>query len=1099
MRVEHAVRTLCLALATSLSLFVGTAAHTQSDRELNAMHQEVLRLHDQGRYGDAARQAERLADLLKRRLGENDPNYAAALNNAGFLYQQDGRLREAEPLMRRALALREKQLPAGHARIAVSQRDLGTLLMDLGQFAEALTLLQRAAESMERANPRDDVDLAVTLNNLALLHREQGRLAEAEQVYLRSLAIRERVLPPDHRHIAVSLISLSGVYQAQGRLSEAERLLVRGADIMRKGLPPGHPDVARVENNLGGLYEAQGRLAEAEAMYKRSLEIRQKSLPANHPELANSFNNLASLYHNRGRHAEAQPMYERALSIRRVALPAGHPDIATTLNNLGELHRETGHFAEAEPLHREALAIRRKSLPADHPDIAESLNNLALLAKRQGRPAEALTLLQEALVIRERSLPANHPEIASSVNNIAVLHKDQGRFAEAEPLYRRALAMREKVLPEGHRDIFGSLGNLAVFSLLRDDAAGALAYLRRATRAFVQRSAREGSVRTGAVSEIEAGSAYFRLQVLAAHRAGGEPALREESFEMAQWAERTAAASALAQTAARQAKGEGDLARLVRERQDLAQAWQAIDALLVAALGRGNTALVDNARKQAAEVDKRLSLLDAKLKQSFPEYAALADPKPLSIAETQALLGPDEALLQVLDMLPVPGISPQSFAWLISKTEARWVKLDLPTSALAREAQALRCGLDHTQWQDGRADACRALVGAAPVEELVGATKVAVLPFDLARAHRLYQVLLGWAPGTLSGKRLLVVPSASLSSLPFHVLVTEPPRAAIPGVLAEYRRVAWLGSGTAVTVLPSVASLRALRAQARTGTAKRPYLGVGNPLLDGQQSHAQWGEFYRRQAKAARERQSCGRPVEQAAPAQRWPFARLASLARRGQSGIERVRELSPLPDTADELCEVGRQLGVADDDILLGSRATEATLKGLSERGRLSEYAIVHFATHGAVAGELQGSVEPGLVLTPPARGTNDLDALDRDDGYLAASEITALRLDADWVVLSACNTAAGSGEGAESLSGLARAFLYAGARALLVSHWEVGSAAAVKLTTRTFAELKANPALGRAEALRISMRALSESGSPAAAHPSEWAPFTVVGGGDR
>src|SRR5204862_981209 len=168
---------------------------------------------------------------------------------------------------------------------------------------------------------------------------------------------------------------------------------------------------------------------------------------------------------------------------------------------------------------------------------------------------------------------------------------------------------------------------------------------------------------------------------------------------------------------------------------------------------------------------------------------------------------------------------------------------------------------------------------------------------------------------------------------------------------------------------------------------------------------------------------------------------------------------------------------------ILLGSRATEGMLKELSEKGRLAEYGVVHFATHGVLAGQLQGSAEPGLILTPPAKGTSDASALERDDGFLTASEIAALKLDADWVILSACNTAGGSGETAEALSGMARAFFYAGARALLVSHWEVGSDAAVKLTTRAFAELKAHPKIGRAEAFRRSMKELIEKGSMAEA----------------
>ena len=134
-----------------------------------------------------------------------------------------------------------------------------------------------------------------------------------------------------------------------------------------------------------------------------------------------------------------------------------------------------------------------------------------------------------------------------------------------------------------------------------------------------------------------------------------------------------------------------------------------------------------------------------------------------------------------------------------------------------------------------------------------------------------------------------------------------------------------------------------------------------------------------------------------------------------------------------------------------------------------------------------LSGLAEPALVLTPPDVPT------DADDGLLTASEIATLQLNADWVVLSACNTASGGGDGAEALSGLARAFFYAGARALLVSHWAVYSRAATELTIKTFSTLAATPNLGRAEAFRRAMLSLIEDGKP----PSYWAPFVVVGEG--
>lgn len=142
----------------------------------------------------------------------------------------------------------------------------------------------------------------------------------------------------------------------------------------------------------------------------------------------------------------------------------------------------------------------------------------------------------------------------------------------------------------------------------------------------------------------------------------------------------------------------------------------------------------------------------------------------------------------------------------------------------------------------------------------------------------------------------------------------------------------------------------------------------------------------------------------------------------------------------------------------------------------------------------------EPAFVLTPPPAGRK-LEELQVDDGLLTASEIAQPKFNTDWVVLSACNTAGAEKPGAESLSGLARAFFYAGGRALLVSHWGVYSDAAVKLTTKAFGEMRAAQArkapISRAEALRRSMAGLVEKGAAHEAHPAYWAAVVVVGEG--
>lgn len=184
----------------------------------------------------------------------------------------------------------------------------------------------------------------------------------------------------------------------------------------------------------------------------------------------------------------------------------------------------------------------------------------------------------------------------------------------------------------------------------------------------------------------------------------------------------------------------------------------------------------------------------------------------------------------------------------------------------------------------------------------------------------------------------------------------------------------------------------------------------------------------------------------------------------------------------------MAQNLGAPQSSIHLRQDASESTVK----RAPLSDYRVVYFATHGLVAGEVKGLAEPSLALTLPQQPS------ETDDGLLTASEVAQLKLNADWVVLSACNTIAGDKPGAEALSGLARAFFYAGARALLVSHWAVESSAAMRLTTSTFDIMKKDPTLGRAEALRRAMLGyLNDTSNTRNAYPAYWAPFVVVGEG--
>ncbi len=302
----------------------------------------------------------------------------------------------------------------------------------------------------------------------------------------------------------------------------------------------------------------------------------------------------------------------------------------------------------------------------------------------------------------------------------------------------------------------------------------------------------------------------------------------------------------------------------------------------------------------------------------------------------------------------------------------------------------MRCGLDKAAWEGGGWLKCHDLTQAEPLRDRNGDVIIATLPFDLARAHALYRALFGQAEDLIKGKSLIVVPSGPLTQLPFQVLLTQPPAS------GDVKSAAWLIRDHALTVLPAVSSLKALRRVSRPSAAKKTMIGFGNPLLEGDPADAD----DQRRAQDARDFKRC--PVPHLVAANERSVRGVAPLATRGGlASVAQIRFQAPLPETAQELCGVARDVDADLDGIYLGARATEHDVKELSRTGQLAQYRIVHFATHGALSGQIEGNSEPGLLLTPPA------EASEEDDGYLTASEIAALKLDADWVILSACNTA--------------------------------------------------------------------------------------------
>lgn len=534
-------------------------------------------------------------------------------------------------------------------------------------------------------------------------------------------------------------------------------------------------------------------------------------------------------------------------------------------------------------------------------------------------------------------------------------------------------------------------------------------------------------------------------------------ALRAEAYEAAQWAMTSDAADALSRVSARFAGGRDELGLLAERRERLLQARDDQERELAGLYGiDGAEALSRRAELSGAYeagLDE-LKAVEAEIDARFPAYAELVAPRALSVAETQALLDPDEALILIL-------VNPEAtYVWAVSRDRVAWARAaDLGEVEMARSVGRLRAGL--TTAGARRDD------GDPVVDPMIWTGRAA--RFDRAEAHRLYRALIQPVEHVLDGHDTLIsVVSGPLTGLPLALLSIDPP--------GGPDDAGWLIDRHALASLPAASSLKSLRCHLVVGPERHP----GCPPAPGPRTRAV--------AQARLPVVAYGAPALQGAAVAASRGAPADADAVRGEGRLAdpaKLRALPALPGSRAELEALSRAF--PGGLVRIGEGATETAVR-VTDAAALSRARFVVFSTHGLMAGSAFS--EPGLVLTPPEA------ASDVDDGYLTASEAAGLRLNADLVVLSACNTAASDGRpGAEGLSGLARAFFYAGGRGVLVSHWAVSDRATQTLIGRTFAGIE-----GGADRPASSARALRDAdlavrADPRWRHPAYWAAFTLVG----
>lgn len=984
--------------------------------------------------------------------GAGDPNVAASLAVLGAVQLKNGNTGEAESSFRQALGIYEKRFGPDHEYVGAALNNLGLVLERQGNFSGAELLLRRALTIKEKTQGKNNPDTAVTLANLARVLDRQGKSGQLAQGGTPAAA-------PSGGGSAESqqLAAQAQSAASQGDFSQAEALHRRALAIHEKELGAEHPTTLATLTNLGNVMLLQGKFKDAEQVFRRVLASREKVLGPDHPDVAVSLNNVAN------------SLFEQSKQDELSAAPARR--LRNSANEA--MQRQT---SETETLYRRALAIQERQLGPNHPSVAATLNNLAVLLAGRGRYADAEPMHKRALAIAEKSLGANHLDTAAMLTALAITYDRQSKNGEAEALYARAVEIaREARVPRNLLINASSLGySLARRGRLRE----ALPYYREAVDAL---DALYGQARGLSEESRQAFLGQFAyvyrelVRILVAlHAQSAGAGYDREALAVASRSQSRVFSEMLRQADVARFSGDAAFATLKQRREGLQEQVAALRFayLSVADSQSGAAGQRSQIGRQVQEAEASLKQVEDSLWRDYPRYMELANPRPVTVDELQQrLLKPGEALITYA-LLPA-----ETVVFAVTREQFRMATVKLPREEVARRVSRVR----------------------RPMEQVAQGEPLTVLrQVDPQILQGLYRDLLAPVGELLKGaNQVLVAADGPLYTLPFELLLTsfsdadrgkfDEARNASDGsaakpFLSEYGGLAYAGRQMRFVYLPSLAALASQRTNPKAaGRYSEQLVAFADAAFGGEAGDAGYGQATR---------------------------TLLGVLASSGPGGAPRIPRL---PETAQEARDSATVLG-SPAQVFLRRDAQEKRVKS----GALRNARYVLFATHGFLGADFLQNIDLSLdadgkvlrsaankgALAQPALALTLTGDLQGEDGLLSMKEVIEdVELNAELVVLSACNTAgetAASSNG-EGFAGLTRAFMYAGARKLMVSHWSVESNATQALVTGTFREVKAGKsapeALAIAEQGLAGTTAVSEGRSFSRAHPFFWAPFVVVG----
>ena len=963
----------------------------------------------------------------------------------------------------REAAEETRSILGNDGRDFTAQRALAAFLRRKGRYEEAEAVFHAVAEGMLADRDWGDFEFQLVIRQLVDLQAVMGLTDDAVQIHM---LLQQQVAGeagPASRAVAAIVDQPAYALTDLGKENEAFDFLEAALAETTEQQGPDYPAVPLYLDALARVYAAFTP-AEGEQSILQSLEARHRISGDDAASLAPGYINYASMLIRRRKFDEARSILEAVIE----AAPASAPSAQHMLELLGSIDGE-GAAARGVLLESFESPWRLRDI-----HFLEELSNLASLL-HDARDYEGAELAaREGARLARATVEQGNTIVADFDFQLAAALRRQGRLEEAWQI----------VAPYAVPDLDGkgTLFDAAQWYALAAEVQ--LDLPERATKAYLPirfaqmiQQRLMGDTRQADSDEqvnfsnwrhlatLEADGTWARVEQRLANpeAPAADLALFSDGLGALQRAGLSATDRAVGEAALRAAAARqgGELQQLVAEREAVLARY---DNAYAGFLGTLEELTGDAAQQRLAfnrtmtEATQREAEINAALAEGLPELAQLRLPQSLTLAETQALLAPDEAILVLVPT------ERGTHTMAIDATTQRWLRSSFDADAINARVRSLL-------WDVG---------GSVEPEfdDELDWNERPLSSFDRTSAYELYRELVAPQSSIVEGKaRVYVVATGSLSTIPLGILVAGEPEGD-DGDAADLRASPWLADRVNLVMLPSLQALRFLRTypEADEGHA---FVGFGNPVL----------------GAPARNSASVVAPGDRGG--QRLRAGEVAVLQRSAAKLADpaSIARMASLPGTATELRALASALSAPDSSVFMQQRATEAAFKSAS----LGGLDVLAIATHGLLAEQAAGVKQPGLVFTPPGEPT----AL--DDGYLTAAEIAALRIEADWVILSACNTAGGSGDfEAPALSGLARAFILAGSRNLLVSHWPVFDEVAPLLTVGTIRALQENPSVDRGEALRLAAAAIRndtshDGGEIPWSHPRAWAPFSLVGEGGR